>query len=131
MDKIFDFSNKYSIKVDTDEEGIYHVVYTFTDNDDEVTIEGSGLSLYDAIDDVVEKTAKWCDNSEEDNQFDYEDEIEKLNHTVDCYECKMNELLEENEDLQITIAQLKKENENLKKNSFTANDFLNFLNDRR
>ena len=131
MDKIFDFSNEYSIKVDTDEDGIYHVVYTFTDNDDEVTIEGSGLSLYDAIDDVIEKTAKWCDNLEKDNQFDYEDEIEKLNHTVDCYECKMNELLEENEDLQITIAQLKKENENLKKNSFTANDFLNFLNDRR
>ena len=131
MDKIFDFSNKYSIKVDTDENGIYHVVYTFTDNDDEITIDGSGLSLYDAIDDVIEKTAKWCDNLEEDDQFDYEDEIEKLSHTIDCYECKMNELLEENEDLQITIAQLKKENENLKKNSFTANDFLDFLNDRR
>ena len=131
MDKIFDFSNKYSIKVDTDEDGIYHVVYTFTDNDDEITIDGSGLSLYDAIDDVIEKTAKWCDNLEEDDQFDYEDEIEKLSHTIDCYECKMNELLEENEDLQITIAQLKKENENLKKNSFTANDFLDFLNDRR
>ena len=131
MDKIFDFSNKYSIKVNTDEDGIYHVVYTFTDNDDEITIDGSGLSLYDAIDDVIEKTAKWCDNLEEDDQFDYEDEIEKLSHTIDCYECKMNELLEENEDLQITIAQLKKENENLKKNSFTANDFLDFLNDRR
>ena len=131
MDKIFDFSNKYSIKVNTDEDGIYHVTYTFTDNNDETTIEGSGLSLYDAIDDVIEKTAKWCDKIEEDNQFDSKDEIEKLNNTIDCYECRMNELLEENEDLRITVAQLKEENEKLKKNSFTANDFLNFLNNRR
>lgn len=141
MSKIFNSS--YAVDINTDKDGLYHAIYTFTEDDKKISLEGVGSNLFDAIDDVIENTAAWCSKQEEkekeaqknlknsDNTNSYLEKIDDLHSTIDCYECKMNELLEENEDLQITVSQLKKEIERLKNNSFTADDFLDFLNNRR
>lgn len=102
------FNGKYQLKVDQDEDGTVHINYSFKDNMNEGCIDGCGKCLSEAMDNIIEETAKWAEQQEQkdEEECNYEDlsfeELVELHQEKDKF---ISKLLDENNDFEALVTE--------------------------